>query len=140
MCVYNSLERGTSLTFILQYISTPCLQCESSWYTEGLPSHHLHFRLNSRDYVRDRGSPDNLDNSFSLSSIRVELQTEAFGSKSKPTDISVIVCRSTALVDAQNEFDPNMGNTCEVPKLVRWLHFLATRAMLILAEGHKYHF
>ncbi|KAN0135267.1 hypothetical protein V8E53_006832 [Lactarius tabidus] len=73
--------------------------------------------LNSREYVRSRGSPNNSDNSFSLTSIRVAPPSEAFGSKSKPTDISVIVRRSAALVDAQNESDPNTGRAFEVPKL-----------------------
>ncbi|KAN0135262.1 hypothetical protein V8E53_006827 [Lactarius tabidus] len=83
--------------------------------------------LNSRGYVRDRGSPDNSD----LTSIQVAPPSEALGYKSKPTDISVIVRRSTALVDAQNESDPNMGHAFEVPKLVRWLLFLATRSIII---------
>ncbi|KAN0135303.1 hypothetical protein V8E53_006868 [Lactarius tabidus] len=73
--------------------------------------------LNSRGYVRNRGSPDNLDISFNLSSIRVAPPSEAFGSKS--TDFSVTVRRSTALVDAQNGFDPNLRHTFEVLKLVR---------------------
>ncbi|KAN0128876.1 hypothetical protein V8E53_013249 [Lactarius tabidus] len=73
--------------------------------------------LNSRGYVRSRGSPDNSDNSFRLTPIRVAPPSGAFGSKSKPTDISVLVRRSTALVDAQNESYPNMGRAFEVPKL-----------------------
>lgn len=67
--------------------------------------------LNSRGYVRDLGSPNNSDNSFSLTSIRVVPPSESFGSKSKPTNISVIVHRSTALVDAQSKSDPNMARS-----------------------------
>ncbi|KAN0135300.1 hypothetical protein V8E53_006865 [Lactarius tabidus] len=73
--------------------------------------------LNSRDYIRGRSSPDNSDNSFDLPSIRVAPPGEAFGSKSKQADTSVIVRRSTASVDAQNKSDPNMGHAFKVPKL-----------------------
>ena len=97
-----------------------------------LPSHHLHFRLNSRDYIRDRASPDN---SFALSSIRVAPPGEAFGSQSKQTGVSVVFRRSTPSAHTQNTFDPNVGHAFEGPKLVRSLRFafLATRSILTLA-------
>ena len=99
-----------------------------------LPSHRLHFRLNSREYIRDRASPENSNSSFTLSSIRVAPSREAFGSQSKQADISVIVRRSTACTHTQ--FDPNMGHAFEGPKLVRSalrFAFLATRSILTLA-------
>ncbi|KAN0141551.1 hypothetical protein V8E53_000013 [Lactarius tabidus] len=74
--------------------------------------------LNSRDYIRGRSSPDNSDNSFDLSSIRVVPPGEAFGSKSKQTDMSVIARRSTAPDHAQNISNPNsVSHAFEVPKL-----------------------
>ena len=107
-----------------------------------LPSYRLHFRLNSRDYIRVRASPENSGNSFALTSIRIAPPSEAFGSQSKQTDISVIVRRSTASTHAQNKIDPKMGHAFEGPKLVRSLRFayLATRSILTLAEGYRHHF
>ena len=101
-----------------------------------LPSYRLHSRLNSRDYIRVRASPENSGNSFALTSIRIAPPSEAFGSQSKQTDISVIVRRSTASTHAQNKIDPKMGHAFEGPKLVRSLHFayLATRSILTLLK------
>ncbi|KAN0135297.1 hypothetical protein V8E53_006862 [Lactarius tabidus] len=71
--------------------------------------------LNSRDYIRGRSTPDNSDNSFNLSSIRVAPPGEAFGSKSKQTDIAR---RSTAPDHAKNISNPNsVSHSFEVPKL-----------------------
>ncbi|KAN0128077.1 hypothetical protein V8E53_014114 [Lactarius tabidus] len=74
--------------------------------------------LNSQDYIRGRSSPDNLDNSYNLSSIRVVPPGEAFGSKSKQTDMSVIAHCLTAPDHAQNISNPNsVSHVFEVPKL-----------------------
>jgi hypothetical protein len=97
------------------------------------------FRLNSRDYIRGRSSPDNSDNSFNLSSIRVAPPGEAFGSKSKQTDISVLVRRSTASVHAQNKSDPNMGPCVRSSKTGTMITLSRDQIDTYFAEGHKYH-
>ena len=87
-----------------------------------LPSHCC-FRLNTREYIRDRASPENSDNSYAMSSIRVAPPSESSWSQSKKTDISVIIRRSTASTHTRNKFDPNTGHAFEGPKPVRSLHF-----------------
>ncbi|KAF8257463.1 hypothetical protein EI94DRAFT_1740792 [Lactarius quietus] len=77
--------------------------------------------LNSRDYVRGRSSPDNSNNSFKLTSLRVTppsdaLDFEPLKSKSRQTDGSVMH-RLTASNYARKNSDDNVGHTFEVPKL-----------------------
>ena len=109
-----------------------------------LPSHSLHFRLNSRDYIRDRGSAEKPDSSFTMPSIRVALPDEPLGSQSKQTDISVIVRRSITSAHTQNKSDgsdPNMEHASDGPKLVRSLRFAFSRPdRFTLAEGYRHHF
>ena len=108
------------------------------------PWRRLHFRLNSRDYIRERASPKHTEHSFALSTIRVTQPGAAFGSQAKPTDISVIVHRSTTSSHPQEKFDPNMRHVFEDSKLVRSLRFafLVTRSILTLAklEGYRHAF
>jgi len=73
--------------------------------------------LNSRDYIRDRSAPSS-DNSIYLSPIRIVPPDEALGSKSTQTAISIVVRRSTASDQAQNQSDHNAGHTFDVPKLL----------------------
>ncbi|KAI9447261.1 hypothetical protein BJY52DRAFT_1193446 [Lactarius psammicola] len=74
--------------------------------------------LNSRDYILERSEADDPDNAINLSSIRFEQQSEAHGSKSKQTGISVTVHQSTASNFTRSKYDPNVGPTFEVPKPV----------------------
>jgi hypothetical protein len=116
MCVYNNLERRDGKpTFALQAMSTPCLPCESiSCAIVGLTSHPLwHFRLNSRDYIRDSQSTTYVsDNSFNLTSIRI---SEDHRSKSRRQGDTIdIVHRSTI---SNRESDDHVGHTFEDPKL-----------------------
>ena len=52
------------------------------------------FRLNSRDYLRDRSTTEHLESSFNLSSIRVEPRSEALGSKARQPSVSINVHNS----------------------------------------------
>jgi hypothetical protein len=49
------------------------------------------FRLNSRDYVRDRSTTDNPENAINLSSLRIDPLSEAYRSKSGQTGGGVTV-------------------------------------------------
>jgi len=80
--------------------------------------------LNSREYVRGRSSPGKSNNSFKLCSFRIAPPSDALGSetlesKSRQTDGSVLVDRSTESNYARNRSDDKVGHTFEVPKLVR---------------------
>src|SRR6266571_9153392 len=76
------------------------------------------FRLNTRDYVRDRSTTDNPDNAYNLSSIRIDPQSDAYGSKSRRTGVSVTVHHSTASEFARSKSDQDVGPTLEVPTSV----------------------
>ena len=76
------------------------------------------FRLNTRDYVRDRSTTDNPDNAYNLSSIRIDPQSDAYGSKSRRTGVSVTVHHSTASDFARSKSDQDVGPTLEVPSSV----------------------
>ena len=52
------------------------------------------FRLNTRNYVRDRSNANKAFNSFDLSSIRIESPSEAYWHKSRQPGITVTVHRS----------------------------------------------
>jgi hypothetical protein len=71
------------------------------------------FRLNRRDYVRDRSTMQ--DNTYNLTSIRL---SDPHGSKSSQTGVTVTVHRSTTSDRVQSEPDHNSGPTFEVPKPV----------------------
>ena len=83
------------------------------------------FRLNSRDYVRNRFTTDRPDNAFGLSSIRIDAPREAHGAKSRQSGVSVTVHRSTASEFALRKSDNNVAPISIVPNLVRYLHLLA---------------
>ena len=92
----------------------------------GVYLHTLRFRLNSRDYIRDRG-PNKSDSSFALSSIRVEPPGEVFWSQSKQTGTSVNFHRPPfdSIHPNTEQIWLNMWYIFELegPKLVRSLHF-----------------
>jgi len=73
--------------------------------------------LNSRDYVRDRSGPDNSDNSVNLTSFQIAPPSDALESKSRQTDGSIMVQRSTASNYALDKSDDIVGHTFEVSKL-----------------------
>ncbi len=73
------------------------------------------FRLNSRDYIRERSDADDPDDAFNLSTIRFEPPSEAYGSKS---GVSVTVHHSTASDIARRKSDRDVGPTFEVPQPV----------------------
>jgi len=66
--------------------------------------------LNSRDYIRGRSTADHPDDSFAMSSIRIDTPREAHS-------VSVTMHRSTALDFAPSKSDHNVGPVFEVPKL-----------------------
>ena len=144
MYVYNGLE---VLHSPFSYRLCKLCACHVSLFgvSRGVsPPYRLHFRLNSRDYIRVRASPENSGNSFALTSIRIAPPSEAFGSQSKQTDISVIVRRSITSTHTQNKSDgsdPNMEHASDGPKLVRSLRFAFSRPdRFTLAEGYRHHF
>ena len=53
------------------------------------------FRLNSREYLRDRSNTEYLEKTFKLSSIRIEPLSEALGSKARQPSVSISVHHST---------------------------------------------
>ena len=63
--------------------------CEQGFDTEST------FRLNTRDTIRDRSTSDKLDNTYSLSSMRLEPPSEAYGSKPTQLGVAVTVQHST---------------------------------------------
>ena len=100
-------------------------------------------RLNSRDYVRDRlaNASDGIpDNAFNLSSIRIEPLSDAHGSETGQPDVSVTVHSSTGLnFGGRNKSDYNVEPTFEVPKPVRYLHFVRdSQINTYLSAGCKY--
>ena len=76
------------------------------------------FRLNSRDYVRNRLTTDSTDNAFSPSPIRIDTPSEAHGG------VSVTLHCSTASEFTRSKSEYDVGLTSEVPNLVRYLHLL----------------
>ena len=99
------------------------MPCESIWSV--IVSLNISaFRLNSRDYVRNRFTPDRPDNPFGLSSIRIDAPREPHGAKSRQPGVSVTVHRSTASEFALRKSDNNVAPTSIVPNLVRYLHLL----------------
>ena len=98
------------------------------------------FRLNSREYARDRSTTDNPDsNSFKLSSIRLDPSSQAYGSKPA---VSVTVHRSTASEFGRSKPDPDLDPAFDIAKPVRFLHLLATPRFdtyLICVSGCKHH-
>ncbi len=90
------------------------------------------FRLNSRDYVRDRSTTDNPDNAYNLSSIRGEPLSDAYGSKSRQPNVSVSVHRSTTSDFGRNKSDHDVEPTFEVPKPVWNLHLLAIPRLILI--------
>ena len=94
------------------------MSCESMWRViVGLTIST--FRLNSRNYVRNRSTTDSPDNAFSLSSIRIDTPSEAHGG------VSVTLHRSTASEFTRSKSEYDVRLTSEVPNLVRYLHLLA---------------
>ena len=81
---------------------------------------HSTLRLNSRDSLRDRPpvSWSNHDDEVNLSSFRIEQLNNAYGTKSEPSGVSVIVPRPTTANFARNKPDNDVEPTFEVPKLV----------------------
>ena len=55
------------------------------------------FRLNSRDYLRDRSTDEYLENTFKLSSIRTEPLSDALGSKARQPSVFINVHNSTTM-------------------------------------------
>ncbi|KAN0133913.1 hypothetical protein V8E53_008131 [Lactarius tabidus] len=67
----------------------------------------LYAMLNTRDYVRDRSTTENVCTTYRLSSIRLEPPSEAYGSKSRKPDI-VTVHRSTTSDPASKSGHSNL--------------------------------
>ena len=90
------------------------------------------FRLNTRDYVRDRSTSGNPENAYNLTSIRLEPPKEAHGSKSKQPGVTVTVHRSTTTDFTRSKSDHIVVPTFEDPKPVRYLHLLATHRLILI--------
>ncbi|KAN0135333.1 hypothetical protein V8E53_006898 [Lactarius tabidus] len=67
--------------------------------------------LNSRNYIRNRSSPDSSDNAFNLSSIRIEPPGDTYGSKSRQNDDTAVIvhCSSSTSDCARNKSGYNVG-------------------------------
>ena len=101
----------------------------SSWFQLLIVSM---LRLNSRDYVRDRSTTDN---SYNLSSIRIESSNE-----SKSGQASVTVPRSTILNFSRNKSHHGVEPAFEVPKSVTtFAPACDTQTDTYLFAGCKYH-
>lgn len=101
------------------------------------------FRLNSRDYIRDRSTTDNQDNAFNLSSIRIDPMTrsDTSGFKSRQPGVSVTVDHSSTTSDFRpKKSDHDVEPTFENRKAVWYLYLVARpRLISILFAGYKHH-
>jgi hypothetical protein len=98
----------------------------------GSTSHQSTFRLNTRNYVRDRSTTDNPDkayNSYNLSSIRIGPQSEASGSKSRQPAVTVTVHRSTTSDVTRSKSGQSIAPDFEDSKPVRYLRLLETPSL-----------
>ena len=75
-------------------------------------------RLNSRDYVRNRSTTDDLENSYNLSSFRIDASSEAYECKPREAGVAVTVHRSTTSNFARNKSHHDIEPAFEVPKPV----------------------
>ncbi|KAI9443476.1 hypothetical protein H4582DRAFT_1198452 [Lactarius indigo] len=107
---------GIAMTISFLVAPSSMIQVAFFWIMGRCYVNSLLAMLNSRDYVRERSSANNTDNSFNLTSIQIAPPSEAYGSKSTRTGVSVTVHRSTAPDFASRKSDRNVGLTFEVPK------------------------
>ena len=93
------------------------------------------FRLNCRGHIRNRSTAISPDNSYNLSSIWLESQSEANGSKSRQPGRAVTVHCSAA-----SDFTPSTSHHSTEPsfdetKPACGLHLLATPMLILVFKG-----
>ena len=84
------------------------------------------FRLNSREYLRDRSTTEYLESTFKLSSIRIEPLSEALGSKARQPSVSINVRNSTTTELRRNQSGHDVEPTFDNRETVCSKHLLAT--------------
>ncbi|KAH9173913.1 hypothetical protein EDB89DRAFT_642382 [Lactarius sanguifluus] len=104
---------GTAAIISLAVSPSSMIWLAFCWVMNGCSINSMLALLNSRDYIRGRSSADK---TFSLSSIRHEQRSEAYGSKPRQTGVSVTVHHSATLDLSRNNSGPNVEPTFEVPK------------------------
>ena len=111
------VEETNQLTFIRQsmrILSSPCKGPSLVWPAESASDLH-HFRLNSRDNLRERSTTDKADNAYGLSSLRIAQGLTADKSCAKPTAVSISVhhSKTTDFGDVKHDHDVESTSTPE---------------------------
>jgi hypothetical protein len=84
------------------------------------------FRLNSRDYLRDRSTTKSSENTFNLSSIRFEPLSEALRSKARQPSVSINVHNLTTTDLGRHISGHEVESPCNNQKTVCSKHLLTT--------------
>ena len=84
------------------------------------------FRLNSRDYLRDRSTDEYPENTFNLSSIRTEPLSDALGSKARQPSVFINVHNSTTTDSGRHISGHDVEPSFDNRETVCSKHLLAT--------------